>query len=505
VARFLPISALTRQHLPIMFPQRQDGTMRRLLLLALLLRGSELRAQTDSGVPPAVLTALRETLASRYVTPLDRDSLARYPTADALLASLGDRHTILFSPEGLKEFQVMAGGRFGGIGARLGTLRDTVYLTSVMAGSPAAKAGLSAFDRIVSVDGQSVVGLPVDEAVTHIRGPVGTIVHLAIRRGSKLSDWSVSRDSVAVPSIGGGAILDGGIAVLRLRQFGPGATAELVSGVDQLLKAGAKGLVLDLRGNPGGLLEEAVSIAQLFLPAGAGLVEVRGRPGAPVQRARAMAPPRYPHIPLAVLLDASSASAAEVLAGALQDGHRATVLGTQSYGKGSVQEIAPLPEGWAIKLTIARWYTPAGRGIDRGRQPADERIDPAAPHQGGIAPDVTLAADSTLVPPAAALTVIPNATWRALADRIADWTEHAAASGASAATETDGGAVLSGVALPDTLRPRMASWVTGRLTESVMSARYGEAAQEAWRLTRDREVEAARAWMAGRAETSAKH
>ena len=478
--------------------------MRRFLLLALLaLSGTELRAQADSAVPPAVLAALRETLASRYVTPLNRDSLARFPTAAAMLASLGDRHTILFSPEGLREFQVMAGGRFGGIGARLGSLRDTVYLTSVMSGSPAAKAGLSAFDRIVAVDGKSVVGLSIDDAVTHIRGPVGSTVRLTVRRGSKVSDWSVARDSVAVPSVGGAAVLDDGIAVLRLRQFGPGATSELVSGVDQLVMAGAKGLVLDLRGNPGGLLEEAVSIAQLFLPPDAGLVEVRGRPGAGVQRARVMAPPRYPRLPLAILLDESSASAAEVLAGALQDAHRATVLGTQSYGKGSVQEIAPLPEGWAVKLTVARWYTPAGRGIDRGPQPAGEPIDPAAPHKGGVTPDVVLAADSTLVPPTAALTVIPNATWRALADRIADWTEHAATTGASAATPEDGGAVLSGVSVPDTLRARMTSWLTGRLTESVMSARYGEAAQEGWRLTRDGEVEAARAWMARRAENHA--
>src|SRR5689334_782134 len=177
--------------------------MRRILLLALLAYpGADLRAQTDTTttVPPVVLAALRETLVSRYVTPLKRDSLARFPTADSLLASLRDRHTILFSPEGLKEFQVMAGGGFGGIGARLGVLRDTVYFTSVMAGGPAAKAGLAAFDRVVAVDGQSMIGLSVDEAVTHIRGVVGTTVRLRIRRGRNVLNPAVLRDSVSVPS-----------------------------------------------------------------------------------------------------------------------------------------------------------------------------------------------------------------------------------------------------------------------------------------------------------------
>jgi C-terminal peptidase prc len=473
--------------------------MRRILLLALLAHPSaDLRAQTDTTVPPVVLAALRETLASHYVTPLSRDSLARFTTADSLLASLRDRHTILFSPEGLKEFQVMAGGRFGGIGARLGVLRDTVYFTSVMAGGPAAKAGLAAFDRVVAVDGQSVIGLSVDEAVTHIRGAVGTTVRLSIRRGLNVLNPAVPRDSVSVPSVAGAAVLDGGIAVLRLRQFGPGSTGEVVGTLDQLVAAGAKGLVLDLRGNPGGLLEEGLGIAQLFLPIGTGLVEVRGRPGEPVQRARVMAPPRYPTLPLVLLVDASSASAAEVLTGALQDAHRATVLGGQSYGKGSVQQITPLPEGWAVKLTVARWYTPVGRGIDRGPQPGDESIDPAAPHQGGITPDVVLASDSSLAPPAAALTALAGTTWRALAERIADWTEHAAESGASAATPVDGGRVLAGMSVPDSLKAPMATWLAGQLTESVMSARYGDAAQESWRLSRDGEVEAARTWMAER-------
>ena len=473
--------------------------MRRILFLALLAGSTaELRAQSDTVVPPGVLVALREAIADQYVTPLAQDSLGRFSSAETLLASLHDRHTILFSPQGLRDFKVMAGGRFGGIGARLGVLRDTVYLSSVMAGGPAAKAGLTAFDRIVAVDGRSVVGLSVDEAVSHIRGPVGTTVRLTLRRTGKVQMSSVRRDSVSVPSIGGVAMLDGGVGVLRLRQFGPGATSELVTAVDHLLDSGAKGLVIDLRGNPGGLLEESLGIAQLFLPAGTGLVEVRGRPGEPVQRARAMAEPRYAKLPVALLIDGSSASAAEVLMGALQDAHRATVLGTQSYGKGSVQQIIPLPDGWAVKLTVARWFTPAGRGIDRGPQPSNDSIDLAAPHQGGIAPDVVLSADSSLAPPPAALSTVPAPTWQALAERIADWTERATKAGASTATTDDGTAVLAGISVPDSLTAPMASWLAGRLTESVMSARYGESAQEGWRLTRDGEVEAAREWMANR-------
>jgi carboxyl-terminal processing protease len=446
-------------------------------------------------VSPEVLSALRKTIAERYVTPIPAESLARFKTAEALLESLGDRHTMLFSPGAFKDFQVAAGQHFGGIGARLGVRRDTVYLASVLPNGPAAKAGLAAFDRLVAINGRSLVGLPADSAVELIRGPNGSNARLDVVTAGRRRVVSLLRDAVAVPSVGGVALLGDKIGVVRLRQFGEGATTEVVSAIDALLSSGARGIVLDLRGNPGGLLQEGLGIAQLFLPAGSGLVEVRPRPGLPAQRARVDAPPQYPNLPLAVLVDGLSASASEILAGALQDAHRAVVLGRQSYGKGSVQETVPLPDGWVVKLTVARWYTPAGRGIDRGRQPADSLIDPDAKHAGGILPDAPLEPDTTLGPPRQALATLKRATWARVSDRLADWTEAHRADSSATPTRQTADTLLAGLALPKSVEPALANWLGRALTQELLTARYGDTAGEAWSLAHDAEVEAARAWL----------
>lgn len=449
--------------------------------------------QADTAVPPSVLDALRATIVDRYVTRVPADSLARFKTAEALLASLGDRHTMLFSPRAFRDFQVAAGQHFGGIGARLAVRRDTVYLASVLPGGPAAKAGLVAFDRIVAVNGRSLVGLRADSAVQLIRGPDGSTARLSVVKAGRERSVALVRGAVAVPSVGGVALLEDRIGVVRLRQFGEGATAEVANAVDALVSAGARGVVLDLRSNPGGLLEEGLGVAQLFLPSGSGLVEVRTRPGMPAQRARADAPPQYPTLPLAVLVDGLSASASEILAGALQDAHRAVVLGRQSYGKGSVQETVRLPEGWVVKLTVARWYTPAGRGIDRGSQAEDSTLDPDAKHAGGIIPDAPLPQDTTLAPPRAALATLKRATWARVGDRLADWTEAHRTDSAATPNKQTADTLLAGLSVPAEISPGLSKWLERALTQELLSARYGETAGEAWALAHDAEVEAARA------------
>jgi carboxyl-terminal processing protease len=475
-----------------------------LVLLGLLTAAPAADAQqADSTVPPAVVAALRHVLAQGYVTPMSADSLARFSSADSMLLALQDRHTVLLSPRALAEFNVMAGQQFGGIGAKLGSRRDTTYLTGVIPGSPAEQAGLKAFDRVVAVNDTPVVGRSVDAVVERIRGPVGSALTLTVvRAGAAPVKGPLTRAPVGVPSVPGMAMLDGGIGVVRIAQFGQDAAREFAGVVDRLVETGGlNGLIIDVRSNPGGLLEEAMTIAAFFLPDGAPLVEIRPRPPQAVAKQLTDGPARYPAtLPLAIVIDEQSASAAEVLAGALQDARRATVFGRLSYGKGSVQQLVPLAEGWSLKMTIAKWYTPAGRGLDRGAQPADVEIDPSAPHPGGVAPDVATRADTSAAPPKAALSAVSDSAWFEMGERLTDWTETVAREMATPGAPTSAAkapaAIMQGLHVPAELEAPLGKWLSQRLASQAMGARYGEAAQMGYELTRDKELASVREWMA---------
>ncbi len=492
---------MTRRSCWLPRPRRWGGGgLSRLLLpvLALLAPGWGGAQTPSASVPPRVLRALRDTVAARYVRPIAAESLARFASAESLLGALQDRYTVLLSPEARREFEVQAGAAFGGIGARLGLRRDTTFIASVQPGSPAARARLRPFDRIVAVDGRPVAGLPIDSIVALIRGPVGTPIGLGLRRGlaGALIQAVLIRAPVQIPSVPAGAILPDGIGVVRLAQFGPGATREVVNALDWMVQGGVRAVIIDLRGNPGGVLAEALETAQLFLPRGTDLVEVRGRPGTPVERPRTAARPRYPTLPVALLLDEQSASAAEVLAGALQDAGRATVAGRQSFGKGSVQQILDLPEEWAVKLTTARWFTPRGRQIDRGPPGADRAMDPAAPHEGGILPDLVFPPDTApaLVARAA---LAAGARWDSLNLAILDWIEAAGDTlpGITQEFEVDPlqvRAVVERAGLAGHLPPgtdsAVAGWVASALSRGAVGARLGVMEEGAWALMHDPEI-----------------
>jgi carboxyl-terminal processing protease len=469
-------------------------------LAVLLVPASLALAQTPQPpAPPLVLAALRDTLAAEYVNPITHDSLARFTTAGAMLTALLDRHTILLSPAERREFEVESGGAFGGIGASLGVRRDTTLIVNVQPGSPAARAHLRPFDRIVAIGGKPVVGLAPDSVVALIRGPEGTPIGLGLRRGlaGEPIQAVIVRAPVQIPSVPAGAMLPTGIGLLRIAQFGPETTREAVEALDWMVQGGARGVVLDLRENPGGILEEALGLAQLFVPVGTALVDVRGRPATGVNEIpRSRVDPRYPTLPVAVLINERSASAAEVFAGAMQEAHRALVVGRQSYGKGSVQHIADLPDGWAVKLTIARWYTPSGRRIDRGPQPTGAMVDPAAPHEGGVLPDLVLPPDSA---PAqvtlAALAAGPH--WDRLNLAMLDWVQAAAdtMSGLTPDFESDPAATRalleqSGVrlALPPGTEAAVRSFIQDALSRGVVGARFGVMEEGAWGLMHDQEV-----------------
>jgi hypothetical protein len=292
-------------------------------------------------------------------------------------------------------------------------------------------------------------------------------------------------------------MLPNGIGVVRVAQFGPETTREAVEALDWMVQGNAKGVVLDLRDNPGGVLEEALGLAQLFVPAGTALVDVRGRPGTGVNEIpRSRTPPRYPTLPLAILINERSASAAEVFAGAMQEAKRALVAGRQSYGKGSVQHIADLPDGWAVKLTIARWYTPSGRRIDRGPQPAGAMVDPGAPHEGGVLPDLIVPADSTPIQVSiAAIAAGPH--WDSLNLAMLDWVQAAAdtMSGLKPDFESDPGvtrALLERSGVTPTLPPgteaAVRSFIQDALSRGVVGGRFGVMEEGAWGLMHDPEV-----------------
>jgi len=475
------------------------------LLLCTVLFAPRLAAQAedaDTLVPRKVTEALRHVLAQGYVTGVTADSLAKFTSAGQMLLALRDRHTMLLSPDGLAQFQVLAGQHFGGIGAKLGQRRDTTYITGVIPGSPAASVGLQAFDRILSVNDSSVVGESVDSVVSRIRGPIGSSLKLTVLRpGAPPTTGALTRAPVGIPSVPGSAMLNGQVGVVHLAQFGEGAASEFSEAMDRLTATGGlKAVVIDMRGNPGGLLEEALTIASFFLPDGAPLVEIRPRPPLPPSRQLAEGAARYPDaLRVAVLVDEQSASAAEVLAGALQDAHRAKVFGRLSYGKGSVQQVVPLTDGWAVKMTIAKWYTPKGRGLDRGAQPADEEIDLRAPHVGGVVPDVKTKPDSSAMPPAEAVRALPDSAWRTIGDRLTDWTETVAREmqvpGAPTSAAKAGDAVLEGLAVPDAVRRPLASWLAQRVTAQALGARFGEGAADAYELTHDHELAAVSNWL----------
>ncbi len=457
------------------------------------------QAEHDQKVPARVLSALRDSLATEYVNPIPKDSLAKFKTAGAMLYALLDRHTILFSPNERKEFEVEAGGSFGGIGASLGVRRDTTLIVSVQPGGPAARAKLRPFDRIVAVSGKSVVGIPPDSVVSLIRGKEGTPVGLGLRRGlaGETVQAVLIRAAVQVPSVPAGAMLPTGIGVVRVAQFGPQTTNEAVEALDWMVQGGAKGVVLDLRDNPGGVLDEALGLAQLFVKPGTPLVDVRGRPGTGVNEVpKSREPARYPALPVAILINERSASAAEVFAGAMQEAKRATVAGRQSYGKGSVQHIADLPEGWAVKMTIARWYTPSGRRIDRGPQPSGANIDLTAPHEGGVLPDLYLAEDS-LPAKVAAAAIAAGARWDSLNLAMLDWVQAAAdtMNGLTPDYESDPAVATrildqTGVkaAVPAGSEAAVHSFVQDALSRGAVAGKFGVMEEGAWALIHDTEV-----------------
>ncbi|MDB5195380.1 MAG: Carboxyl-terminal processing protease [Parcubacteria group bacterium] len=296
-----------------------------------------------------------------------------------LTASYGDPYTVFFPPTQAKAFQEEVTGNFGGIGAELGESKDNILtIIAPLKGSPAEKAGLRAGDLVIAIDGKSTEGLSTDAAVSKIRGTVGTVVKLTIVRDQKTQDISVTRDTIQVPTIENSYDAKTGVYYIALYQFTETSGAQFGKAFKEFQASGSKKLILDLRGDPGGYLDQATLIAGYFLPKGQTVVteDYKGKQENIVHKS-----PGQGGLPagtqIAVLIDQGSASASEILAGALQDTHTATLIGTRSFGKGSVQELIDV-DGGSLKITVARWLTPNGRSISDGGLTADIKADRTA-------------------------------------------------------------------------------------------------------------------------------
>jgi carboxyl-terminal processing protease len=286
-----------------------------------------------------------------------------------------DPHSQFLEPEMVQDIKEDTSGEFGGVGIVIGFKDGVLSVVAPMEDTPAYRAGLLAGDKIVEINGEKTEGITMRDALHKIRGEKGTPIRFKVLRERDLKDFTVVRDVIRVPSVKGARMLDEAVGYVRITQFSEPTAQALQEAMEKLFQRDMKALVLDLRNNPGGLLSAAVEVSEKFLSGSALIVSTRGRGGRQNQPpARAGGKYHYTDIPLAVLINEGTASAAEIVAGALQDHKRAVLIGTTTFGKGSVQSVIPLDEGTAMRLTTAKYYTPSERVI----------------HEKGIDPDVVV-------------------------------------------------------------------------------------------------------------------
>ncbi len=323
------------------------------------------------------LLTVYQLIQAQYVEPVDGDKLVT-GAIEGMLASL-DPHSAYLEGAGLQRLNTMIDGSYTGLGLSVVLDQDTVKVVSPMRGSPAEAAGVKAGDFITHLDGKLIFGLELDEAVAQMRGEAGTKIRLTIFRAGREApfDVTVTRNVIDLEPVTWK--LDGTIGVITVNEFSRDVGADVNRAIADLRKQGAgklSGLVLDLRSNPGGSLDEAVGLSDIFLGQG-DIVSQRGRIASENEYYRAESMFRgdaAKGLPVIVLIDAGSASASEIVAGALQDQHRALIMGERSFGKGSVQSLFSLDKTHAVKLTTARYFTPSGKSVQEGGIEPDIRV-----------------------------------------------------------------------------------------------------------------------------------
>lgn len=315
-------------------------------------------------------------VAQQYVDSVPLAELYEKSVA-GLLNELGDPHSVFLEQERLRALTESTTGRYAGVGIQMDLRDGWITVVAPLPGSPADRVGVQTGDRLVEIDGRLTSGWTADEASRALRGAPGTPVRLTLERPGVTERIPVQlkREQIHVPSVRYADVIGNGVGYVDLTIFSETSARELRDAIDTLRARGMRRLVLDVRDNPGGLLDQGVEIAELFLDDGERVVSTRGRTPDATRAFTDDADQRWPDMPIVVLVDNGSASASEIVAGALQDQDRAALVGGTTFGKGSAQSLFPLPPDGALKLTTAKWFTPLGRSIDRPQRPAEEDED----------------------------------------------------------------------------------------------------------------------------------
>src|SRR5437660_5204248 len=375
-------------------------------------------------------------VADYYVDSLDERQLYQM-AIEGMLDQLHDPYSVFLRPDDFRELSEATTGNYSGLGIQLEVGDGWITVIAPLPDTPAERAGIQTGDRIIMLDGRSTEGWKQDQAVKELRGPAATTAELTIRRTGveQPIKFKVTRATIHIRSVDPRItmMLDSRVGYIALSPVSESSTRDVAQAIDTLLKQGMKSLIFDLRGNPGGLLDQGVAVSDLFLNSGDTIVETRGRAPGSSHEFLDSKPQQWPHLPIVVIVNGGSASAAEIIAGALQDHDRAVLVGTPTFGKGLVQSFWRLTPETGLKLTTARWFTPSGRTIQRvthneaeqeaqviaAQRGQDTKIDSTAVFHtdagrtiyggGGIRPDLYVVADT--------FTTAERAFIRALGDK----------------------------------------------------------------------------------------
>jgi len=347
-----------------------------ILLLLLLLNYTPSIANDATYEGLSNFTRVLDLVERNYVEEVDPEKLTN-SAIDGMLKTL-DPYSTYLSPERYRELEIGTSGEFGGVGMEVSEENGVLTVITPIEGSPAEKAGIKPRDQIIEIEGKSTQGMVVQEAVRILRGPSGTPVKITIRREGEKEPRVITliRDKIVVKSVKP-ELLENGIGYVKLAQFQDRTSQELTEAIAGLETQNGKelsGLILDLRNNPGGLLTEAIDVVDEFIDSGL-IVSVRGRTEDQTREYYATKNGSFQTFPVVVIVNDGSASASEVVAEALQDSKRAVILGTKTFGKGSVQTIIKLEDGSGLKLTTAKFYAPSGRSINEVGVTPDIKVE----------------------------------------------------------------------------------------------------------------------------------